>query len=245
MTARRCAAILLLALILLGGCSRFEQIGREPPLTPPGRPVPAVVPPSAEAVPAPPLVIAGPRPMASLWQPVSLFSDRRARRVGDILTVVIEIDDRAQISNRTQRSRDGGETLDIGTIFGVEQEVDDLLPGNLSFSGGVDLESSSDARGDGTVTRDETIELKIAATVTDVLPNGNLVILGSQEIRVNYELRELQVTGIIRPEDIARNNTIPYDRIAEARVVYGGRGVVYQVQQPRYGQQILDVILPF
>lgn len=182
--------------------------------------------------------------MASLWQPVSLFSDQRARRRGDILTVVIEIDDRAQINNRTDRERDATEEFDIRTLFGIEQEIDGALPGDLSVAG-VDLSSESTSRGEGTIARDETIELKIAATVTDVLPNGNLVILGSQEIRVNYELRDLQVAGIIRPEDISRENTIPYERIAEARVVYGGRGQVYQLQQPRYGQQVLDIILPF
>lgn len=244
MSRRPVPTALLLALALLCGCSRFEQIGREPPMTPPGRPMPAVMPPSAEAMPVPP-ARPGVRPIASLWQPVSLFSDRRARHVGDILTVVIEIDDRAQISNRTERSRNAGENLDVGTIFGLEQEIDDVLPGSASFSAGVDLGADSNTRGQGTVARDETIELKIAAMVTDVLPNGNLVIMGSQEIRVNYELRDLQVAGIIRPADISRENIIPYDRIAEARVVYGGRGQVYQVQQPRYGQQILDIILPF
>jgi flagellar L-ring protein precursor FlgH len=214
-------------------------------MTPPGQPLPAVVPP-------PPGVVSGvldggfegPAPVASLWQPISLFSDQRARRRGDILTVVIEIDDRAQINNRTDRERDANEEFDIRTLFGIEQEIDGALPGDLSVAG-VDLSSESTSRGEGTIARDETIELKIAATVTDVLPNGNLVILGSQEIRVNYELRDLQVAGIIRPEDISRENTIPYERIAEARVVYGGRGQVYQLQQPRYGQQVLDIILPF
>lgn len=235
----------LVALGLLGACARFQQIGQEPPMTPPGQPLPAVVAPSPEAVSR---ALDGPfeepAPVASLWQPVSLFSDQRARRRGDILTVVIEIDDRAQISNRTARARDATEAFDIRTLFGIEQEIDDALPGDLSVAG-VDIAADSSSLGEGSVARDETIELKIAATVTDVLPNGNLVILGSQEIRVNYELRDLQVAGIIRPEDLSRDNTIPYERIAEARVVYGGRGQVYQLQQPRYGQQVLDIILPF
>ena len=79
----------------------------------------------------------------------------------------------------------------------------------------------------------------------DVLPNGILSIVGSQEIRVNFELRDLQVSGFVRPEDISRQNEITYDKIASARVSYGGRGQISDVQQPRYGQQVLDILLPF
>jgi flagellar L-ring protein precursor FlgH len=244
LSATRRIVLVVLALALLGGCARLQQIGQEPRLTPPGQPMPGVLPPPPEVLSlgvTPP----EPRPVASLWQPTSLFNDRRARRAGDILTVVIEIADRATINNRIERSRGAAEGLDVGTIFGIEQEIDDILPGQLSLQAGVDLSSDASTRGQGSVARDETIELKLAAMVTEVLPNGNLVILGSQEIRVNYELRDLQVAGIIRPEDIARDNTIFYDQIAEARVVYGGRGQVYQYQQPRYGQQVLDIVLPF
>jgi flagellar L-ring protein precursor FlgH len=238
-------AWLLLGLTHVGSCSRFEQIGKEPPVTPPGQPMAAIAPPVNGSLPSRPMRQAQLRAPGSLWQPVYLFNDQRARDVGDILTVVIEIDDRAKINNETDRARDAGEGLDVGTIFGVEKEIDKLLPGDLSFSAGVDLSSDSISRGAGSIARDEKIELKIAAMVTNVLPNGNLVILGSQETRVNFELRDLQVAGIIRQEDISRNNTITYDKIAEARLVYGGRGELYQLQQPRYGQQVLDIILPF
>jgi flagellar L-ring protein precursor FlgH len=240
----RAAAILVL--IELAGCSRLLQVGQEPPLTPPGQleaggvtaPSPADLPrrlPSAALAPA----------AGSLWQPVYLFSDRRARTVGDILTVVIEIDDGAALRNRTQRERDAAEELDMDALFGIPQEIDKFLPGDLSLSAGVDLSSDSSTLGAGQIARDEKIELKVAATVTDVLPNGNLAILGSQEVRVNYELRDLQIAGIIRREDITRDNRIDYEKIAEARLVYGGRGQVYQLQQPRYGEQVLDIILPF
>jgi flagellar L-ring protein precursor FlgH len=204
-----------------------------------------VVAPSPAAVPRH-LALPAPEPAAgSLWHPVYLFSDRRARTVGDILTVVIEIDDEAALRNRTQRARDAAEALDMSTLFGIPQEIDDILPGDLSLEAGVDISSDSATLGAGQIARDEKIELKIAATVTDVLPNGNLAILGSQEVRVNYELRDLQIAGIIRPQDITRDNTIDYEKIAEARLVYGGRGQVYQLQQPRYGEQVLDIILPF
>jgi flagellar L-ring protein FlgH len=237
--------VLLLGLALAAGCSRFEQIGKEPPVTPPGQRMAAIAPPAGGSLPSSPMRQPAPSAPGSLWQPVYLFNDQRARGIGDILTVVIEIDDRAKINNETDRARDAVEGLDIGTIFGAEKEIDELLPGDLSFSAGVDLASDSVSRGVGSIERDEKIELKIAAMVTDVLPNGNLVILGSQETRVNYELRDLQVAGIIHQEDISRSNTITYDKIAEARLVYGGRGDLYQLQQPRYGQQVLDIILPF
>jgi flagellar L-ring protein precursor FlgH len=159
--------------------------------------------------------------------------------------VVIQIDDGAAIRNRTQRAREAEEDLDLGTIFGIPQEIDKVLPGDLSLTAGVNLSSDSNTLGAGAIARDERIELKIAATVTSVLPNGNLAILGSQETRVNYELRDLQIAGVIRREDITRDNTIDYEKIAEARLVYGGRGQVYDLQQPRYGEQVLDVLLPF
>lgn len=236
----------LLVLIALTGCARLMQIGQEPPLTPPGQlESGGVVPATRAAVPQPLALPEPPRAAGSLWQPVYLFSDRRARTVGDLLTVVIQIDDGAAMRNRTQRARDAEEDLDLNALFGIPQEIDKYLPGDLSLTAGVNLSSNSSTLGSGAIARDERIELKIAATVTDVLPNGNLAILGSQETRVNYELRDLQIAGIIRREDITRDNTIDYEKIAEARLVYGGRGQVYGLQQPRYGEQVLDVLLPF
>ena len=245
---KRWCHVLLVVLVLaaLPGCARLMRIGQEPPLTTPGELESGGVAPATRASMPRPLVRPGPPPaVGSLWQPVYLFSDRRARTVGDLLTVVIQIDDGAAIRNRTQRAREAEEDLDLGTIFGIPQEIDKVLPGDLSLTAGVDLSSDSSTLGAGAIARDERIELKIAATVTDVLPNGNLAILGSQETRVNYELRDLQIAGVIRREDITRDNTIDYEKIAEARLVYGGRGQVYDLQQPRYGEQVLDVLLPF
>lgn len=246
MKLRRHAISALLVLVALPGCSRLMHIGQEPSLTPPGELESGGVAPATRAAMPRALVRPGPAPAAgSLWQPVYLFSDRRARTVGDLLTVVIQIDDGAAMRNRTQRAREAEEDLDLGTIFGIPQEIDKVLPGDLSLTAGVNLSSDSSTLGAGAIARDERIELKIAATVTDVLPNGNLAILGSQETRVNYELRDLQIAGVIRREDITRDNTIDYEKIAEARLVYGGRGQVYELQQPRYGEQVLDVLLPF
>lgn len=184
---------------------------------------------------------------ASLWSPAraSLLGDRRAVVRGDILTVVIEIDEKAEISNSTDRSRTGSESLGVPSLFGLPQRLDQRLPDGASSSDLVSLDSQSNSRGDGSVSRKEKLELRIAATVVDVLPNGVLSISGSQELRVNFELRELLVTGFVRPADISRQNEITYDKIASARVSYGGRGQITDVQQPRVGQQVLDAVLPF
>ncbi|MCL4122796.1 UNVERIFIED_CONTAM: hypothetical protein GTU68_054959 [Idotea baltica] len=173
----------------------------------------------------------------SLWtgDRGSLLGDRRAVQRGDILTVVIEIDDSASISNSTDRSRNGSENLSIPEFFGVPQRADESLPDGASLS----------TAGDGSVRRNEQLELRIAATVTGVMPNGVLAIEGSQEVRVNFEMRELLVSGFVRPADISRQNEITYDKLASARISYGGRGQISDVQQPRIGQQVADIILPF
>lgn len=183
----------------------------------------------------------------SLWssQPNSLFGDRRARAIGDILTVMIDIADSANVNNSTSRSRSSSDQITASTVFGLEEVVDNILPQNAEIANGLDAAGTSSAVGSGQIVRDETISLRIAATVVRVLPNGHFVITGNQEVRVNYELRDLQVAGVIRPEDISRQNTITYDKIANARISYGGRGQLFDYQQPRYGQQIVDIISPY
>lgn len=184
---------------------------------------------------------------ASLWSAGqrSLLGDRRASRQGDILTVVIEINDRAEISNTSARGRSGSQSAGMPEFFGLPTAIDQRLPGGLSLAQGVDMESSSSFQGSGSVSRNERLTLRVATTIIERLPNGVMRIEGSQEVRVNNELRELLVTGYIRPEDISRRNEIAYDRIAGARISYGGRGHISQMQQPRYGQQIAEIILPF
>lgn len=184
----------------------------------------------------------------SLWnaRAGSLFADRRARGVGDILTVEIEIDDEASVSNTTERKRSGSDTVAVDGVFGLEEVVDRVIPGDaVGLGKGVSTSGDSDSKGEGTISRNESISLRVAARVVAVLPNGHLVVTGNQEVRVNFELRDLQVAGIIRPEDISRQNTITYDRMANARISYGGRGHISDFQQPRLGQQLVDVISPF
>ena len=156
-----------------------------------------------------------------------------------------ELDEKAEISNDTNRSRAGSESLAVPELFGLPQRAGERLPEGASLDDAVSIDSASVSKGKGSVKRKEKLTLRVAATVVDVLPNGVLSISGSQELRVNFELRELLVSGYVRPEDISRQNEITYDKIASARVSYGGRGQITDVQQPRYGQQILDTLLPF
>jgi len=184
---------------------------------------------------------------ASLWSGTrgSLLGDRRARQQGDILTVVIEIDDKAEISNSTGRSRASSEKMGIPSMLGIPQRLDGVLGDGASMADAVNTKSGSSYQGNGSVQRKEKLTLRVAATIIGVLPNGVLQIQGSQEVRVNFEVRELIVQGFVRPEDISRQNEITYDKIAGARISYGGRGQITDVQQPRYGQQVADQILPF
>lgn len=184
---------------------------------------------------------------ASLWSRDrgSLLGDRRAVGQGDILTVVIEIDERAEISNSSDRSRSAAQELGIPQLLGLPQRIDRGAPEGASLANAVSVSSQGSASGNGSVSRNEKLELRVAAAVVDVLPNGVLSIVGNQEVRVNFELRELLVTGYVRPADITRQNEVTYDKIASARISYGGRGQISDVQQPRYGQQALEAILPF
>jgi flagellar L-ring protein precursor FlgH len=184
---------------------------------------------------------------ASLWSGGrgSLLGDRRAAARGDILTVVIEIDDKAEISNSTGRSRSGSDSMGIPAMLGIPQRLDQRLPDGASMADAYETNSQSSYKGNGSVARKEKLTLRVAATILDRLPNGVLRIQGSQEVRVNFEVRELVVTGFVRPEDVSRQNEVTYDKIAGARIAYGGRGQITDVQQPRIGQQVADVLLPF
>ena len=241
----RTLAILVAGLAFLAGCSSQDHFGKPPSLTPVDN--------SAEqyAMKTPPLPqttqVTRNTDSASLWSRSrqSLLGDRRAMQRGDILTVVIELDENASIDNQTDRSRSASQGMTVPQLFGIPQRIDEVLPDGASMANAVELGSTSSASGDGSVTRSEKLELKVAATIVDVMPNGVLSIQGSQELRVNYELRELLISGFVRPEDISRQNSISIEKIASARVSYGGRGQISDMQQPRYGQQVLETVLPF
>lgn len=240
-----CRSLTLLAAFALAACEPLSHVGRAPEFSPlePRREHHALynlpLPDQTEVQRA--------TDGASLWSAGqrSLLGDRRASRQGDILTVVIEINDRAEISNSSARGRTGSVGAGMPEFFGLPDAIDRRLPGGLGLSRGVELEGTSAFQGSGSVSRNERLTLRVATTIVERLPNGVMRVEGSQEVRVNTELRELLVTGYIRPEDISRRNEIPYDRIAGARISYGGRGQISQMQQPRYGQQIADILLPF
>lgn len=179
----------------------------------------------------------------SLWRRGSntFFRDQRASRVGDILKVVMDMKDRGRLESTTERTRTGSEEAGLAALFGLEG----VVPGQGGPNGLLRMDSASVSEGDGQIERREELQTAFAATVTQVLPNGNLVIDGRQEIRMNDEIREVLVQGVIRPEDIASNNTIDYSQIAEARIAYGGRGMIAEAQRPRWGQEIVDVVSPF
>jgi flagellar L-ring protein precursor FlgH len=245
-SARRLALLSTSFVVLsfASGCSsidRLTQIGEKPKLTEIENPTtqpgykPVQMP-----MPKPETVSYAPN---SLWRNGSraFFKDQRAHQVGDILTITVNITDQANFANETQRSRTNKEDSGITDFLGAKTlSATAALPGRLLTA---DATSSSD--GKGTIQRSETLTTNVAAVVTQVLPNGNLVVEGKQEIRVNFEVRELIVAGIVRPEDIQSDNTIDSSKIAQARISYGGRGQITDVQQQRYGQQVMDVLLPF
>jgi flagellar L-ring protein FlgH len=240
------AAALLAA--QLSGCNfvnRLANLGEQPNLSPVQNPAAS---PDYRPVsmPMPAAQPAGQQPN-SLWRTGAraFFKDQRASKVGDILTVVVNIADSGTISNTTQRSRAMGEEAAATAFLGYESSAHQFLPEAVNPGNLVNVDSTSSHRGAGSVTRTEAITMRVAAVVTQILPNGNLAIMGRQEVRVNFEVRELQIAGVIRPEDIASTNTITSDKVAEARVSYGGRGQITDVQQPRYGQQLYDILFPF
>jgi flagellar L-ring protein precursor FlgH len=241
----RCALLSTVA-ALSSSCSsidRLRGIGEQPPLSAVDNPTTK---PGYKPVQMP---MPTPQPVTfnanSLWRNGSraFFKDQRAHQVGDILTVKVNINDTAQFENETQRSRTTTEDSAITNFIGantIKNPAKAVLPGSLLTTDG-----NSATDGKGSINRQEELQTNVAAVVTQMLPNGNFVIEGKQEIRVNFEIRELIVAGVVRPEDIDSDNTIDLPKIAEARVAYGGRGQITDFQQPPYGQQVMDVVLPF
>ena len=231
---------LLLAGAALSACSaidRIENIGEAPRMAAVGNPAGQQI--VAE--------IPRPAPIThinnSLWQPgaQSFFHDPRAMHVGDVITVNVSVADTAKMQNTTQRSRTNSENANATNLFGLEK----VLPPAMDPTSIVKMGSDNSNVGVGSIQRQESISMTLAALVAQVLPNGNLVIDGHQQVRVNNELRDMRLSGIVRREDITQNNTIDLSQIAEARVIYGGQGTMSDVQQPRYGSQLFDILMPF
>lgn len=243
----RTVLIVTAAALSLGACSTAMEAVRGPELAPIGYPA-ALVPTTQAYLPSPEQQRADRAASAnSLWRAGArtFFGDQRARNVGDILTVNIDIDDRAQTQNSTNRSRTNDISGGISNFFGLENSLGRAFPGGFDPQNLVGLEGESNSTGTGSVNRSEKVSLTIAAVVTDVMVNGNLVIQGRQEVRTNREVRELTVAGIVRPEDISSANTIAHTQIAEARISYGGRGDISRVQKTPAGQALVERFSPF
>ncbi|MCH4091446.1 flagellar basal body L-ring protein FlgH [Acetobacter sp.] len=238
-------SLLLLSLLNLsacnGGIGSLSEIGHPPAMTrtqdptrdtayrPVTMPMPPLQPPPVE--------------VASLWRPGSraFFKDQRAAQVGDLVTVIVDITDNATMVDNTSASGGGNESMGIPSLFGFHGKA----ISHITSSSALSTSSSNSNTATGRISRNETVTVRVAGTITQVLPNGNFVVVGRQEVRVNSELRELQVTGVVRPQDITADNTVTHDRMAEARISYGGRGQLTILQTPRYGQQLLDAVAPF
>jgi flagellar L-ring protein FlgH len=183
----------------------------------------------------------------ALWQAGArnFFNDQRARRIGDILTVRIDISDRANVSNESNRRRQSNTTVGVPNLFGLERTAQRAAGGAFDPATLIEAEGTTRSQGQGSIAREDRVTLTVAAVVTDILPNGNFVISGRQEVKVNAELRELTVAGVIRPEDVAADNTIRHTQIAEARINYGGRGQITAVQRPGWAQRVADAVSPW
>jgi flagellar L-ring protein FlgH len=240
---------LLLIFTSLTGCNmltRLSEVGDGPELSNIQNPIahknyqPVSLP-----MPSPQPIEANPN---SLWRAGAraFFKDHRAKEIGDVVTVKMSLSDSAKFENKTTRARTDTEDFDLNDLLGFEDELGKILPQGIDSPGQiVNFASDHDTEGDGEIDRSETLSLTFAAVVTQILPNGSLVIMGRQEVRVNNELRELLVTGVIRPSDIDSDNTVSHEKIAEMRVAYGGRGSLSDLQSPRWGMQIWDIVFPF
>jgi len=240
---------LLFSIILLSACTdsqldKLENLGHPPPLAKVENPKEEL---GKQVAWPQPVRDYEPKKTNSIWQSDSktFFPDPRARNVGDILTININIADQAAFNNQTDTTRTTSEASGVSNIFGMTK----LLPAGTSTgstpSNLLSLGGSSSTVGNGSINRAENIVTEVAVSITQILPNGNFVISGKQQIRVNSEIREVSVQGVIRPEDIASDNTISSNQVAEARIIYGGKGSLSDIQTPRYGEQLIDILSPF
>jgi flagellar L-ring protein precursor FlgH len=247
MTGRAALRLTAALPLLLAGCgalTRLSEVGRPPGMSPSADP-------TKEAnyrpmtMPMPALQTATPSEGA-LWRSGSraFFKDQRAAQVGDLLTVVVNVTDAADVQNGTTSTRTGSETMGTPNLFGLEAALPHMLAGATAASL-LSTGSTNTNKGTGEIKRSDVVALRLAGVVTQVLPNGNLVVAARQEMLVNSELRQLLVTGVVRPQDIASDNTVTHDRMAEARIAYGGRGQLTDLQTARWGQQIVDILAPF
>ncbi len=247
----RSISLTLTALLLASACTqnqvdRLRNLGEVPPMKEVENPE-ELRKPMSWPTPARRIKASYPETAGSLFNANTrdFFGDRRAREVGDILLVSIKIQDKAELDNKTESKRNGQDSLGAPAIFGLEGKLASLVSGETQPSSLLDITGQTSHTGEGVIEREEVIETEVAAVVRQVLPNGNLVIYGSQEVRVNHEVRQVTIEGVVRTPDITPDNKVDSSRIAEARISYGGKGLISDVQQPRLGSQIVDILSPF
>jgi flagellar L-ring protein FlgH len=236
-----CLLLALLSLSACGGLRKLSEVGRTPEMDPTADPT---ADPKWRPVSMPmPNPQPSPNNANSLWRSGSraFFKDQRAAQVGDIITVLVNINDAANLKNVTTAGRTSAENAAMPNFFGLEA----LVPSNVNPSALLTANSNNNNAGTGQIQRNESVTVRLAGGVTQLLANGNLVVAARQQFMVNGELRDLQVTGVIRPQDIASDNTVHHDRMAEARIAYGGRGQLTDLQRARWGQQMIDILMPW
>ncbi len=238
-------AIVFAGVLLLTGCDTWDSYQKPPNFSAPG--TLDHIPQAASA--SQPIAAANVDPLppaarGALWRPGSktFFRDPRARAVGDLLTVAVNLQEQAEFANQTNVSRTNSNSMTMPNLLGLPKLLGHAIPG---FDPSINTTGATSTNGQGDIKRTESIVVNVAATVVARLPNGNFEIAGSQEIQLNNEMRQLQLRGIVRPEDVRSDNTIPSEKIADARIEYGGRGVSSNLQRPSWGQDLLNRVQPF
>ncbi|MGN6670351.1 MAG: flagellar basal body L-ring protein FlgH [Candidatus Nucleicultricaceae bacterium] len=240
--------VLSLFLLSLGGCKTLDKIDAAGELTPMTHIQNPQAKPDYQPVTMP---MPNPKPPYgspnSLWRTGAqgFFKDQRASQVGDILTVVVNFTDTVNFSNATDTNRNSQTNTGVSNLLGFENKAKSLFPHAFDNTKLFNMQSNPTHNGTGSIKRTDQMVTNVAASIVQLLPNGNFVISGRQEVRVNNELRELLIEGIVRPEDITAANSIDLTKIAEARISYGGRGVLTNIQEAPVGQQIIEAISPF
>ncbi len=168
----------------------------------------------------------------------------RASRVGDTVMIVVAEASSALGSGSTKANKKTDHKASIDALGNVMTKLSKLLTG-LNPANLISGKTESKFQGEGETQRKGNLQAKISATVTHVLPNGNMVVRGDQHIKMNAEEQVLTVEGIIRPYDILPNNTVLSSSLADARIGYRGFGVVAEKQKPGWLVRVLDYIWPF
>jgi len=210
-----------------------------------------------EFIPVPEEKVSSP-PTGSIWPGEnaknSLFTDNKARHVNDIITIVIDEYSSGSNSANTTTGRDTKTLAGISALLGLDKQIarrnKDLTDGDILTAGLIPSikiggSSKNSLTGKGKTSRDGKLEARITARVVRVLSNGNLAIEGRRRLTVNAEDQYIVVSGIIRPEDITSDNVISSQYIADARIVYTGKGVINDKMRPGWMTRIVDWAWPF